>query len=95
MLSQLEMDLRAALGTCVTGLVATAREQLEGAHVNLVKVRAKLLAEVAEERTNAFAEVDARRAELQHEVAAMHIHKEAQEGRVALNIGGYRFETSV
>jgi hypothetical protein len=25
----------------------------------------------------------------------MHMHKEAQEGRVELNIGGYRFETSV
>jgi hypothetical protein len=25
----------------------------------------------------------------------MHKHKEAQEGRVVLNIGGYRFETSV
>jgi hypothetical protein len=29
------------------------------------------------------------------EVTTMHNHKEAQEGRVDLNIGGYRFETSV
>jgi hypothetical protein len=42
-----------------------------------------------------LAEVDARRAELQREVAAMHVQKEAQEGRVELNIGGYRYETSV
>jgi hypothetical protein len=40
-------------------------------------------------------EVDVRRAELGQEVAAMQKHKEAQEGRVKLNIGGYRFETSV
>jgi hypothetical protein len=50
---------------------------------------------VAEERAKALAEVDARRAELGREVAAMHKHKEAQEGHVELNIGGYRFETSV
>jgi hypothetical protein len=43
----------------------------------------------------ALAEVDARRAELGREVATMHKHKEAQEGRIELNIGGYRFETSV
>jgi hypothetical protein len=39
--------------------------------------------------------VDASRGELAREVEAMHKHKEAQEGRVELNIGGYRFETSV
>jgi hypothetical protein len=84
LLSRLEADLRTALGTCVTELVGIARTQLEGAH-----------AEVAEERAKALAEVDARRAELAREVAAMHKHKEAQEGRVELNIGGYRFQTSV
>jgi hypothetical protein len=50
---------------------------------------------VAEERTKALAEVDARRADLGREVAAMHRHKEAQEGRVEPNFGGYRFQTSV
>jgi hypothetical protein len=95
MLSQLEVDLCTALGTCVTGLVATARARLEGAHADLAKERAQLLAEVAEERAKALAKVDERRAELGCEVETMHKHKEAQEGRVLLNIGGYRFETSV
>jgi hypothetical protein len=35
--------------------------------------------------------VDARHAELGREVATMHKHKEAQEGCIGLNIGGYRF----
>jgi hypothetical protein len=50
---------------------------------------------VAEECTKGLAEVDAGRAYLGCEVAAMHKHKEVQEGRVELNIGGYRFHTSV
>jgi hypothetical protein len=95
LLSQLESDLRDALGTCVTGFVATARERLEDTLADLARERVELLAEVAEERAKALAEVDARRAELACEVATMHTHKEAQEGRVELNIGGYRFVTSV
>jgi N-acetylneuraminic acid mutarotase len=95
MLSQLETDLRAALGTCVTELVATTRRRLEGAHADLANERAEGLAEVAEERTKALVEVDARRAELGREVEAMHMHREAQQGHVELNIGGYRYETSV
>jgi hypothetical protein len=95
LLSQLETDLRAALGTCVTGLVSTARARFEGAHSDVAKERAQGLVEVAEERAKALAEVDARCADLGREVAAMHTHREAQEGRVKLNIGGYRFETSV
>jgi hypothetical protein len=39
--------------------------------------------------------MDVKRAELHAEVATMHKYKEAQEGRVGLNIGGYRFHTSV
>jgi hypothetical protein len=50
---------------------------------------------VAEERAKGLAMVDARRAELHAEVAAMHKHEEAQEGRVELNLGGCRFQTSV
>jgi hypothetical protein len=57
--------------------------------------RVKGLAELRAERALGLAEVDARRAELQRQIAAMHKHKEAQEGRVELNIGGYRFKTSV
>jgi hypothetical protein len=95
MLSELKIDLRTALGTCVTGLVATARARLEDAHADLVNKRTQGLTELADERAKALAEVDARRAELGCEVAAMHKHTEAQQGRVTLNIGGYRFETSV
>jgi hypothetical protein len=60
-----------------------------------VEERAKELTEVAEERAKGLAEVDARRTELSREIAAMQMHQEAQEGRVELNIGGHRFETSV
>jgi hypothetical protein len=61
----------------------------------VAKERTKGLAEVAEERAKGLSEVDARWAELHREIAKMRTHKEAQEGRVELNIGGYRFETSV
>jgi hypothetical protein len=40
-------------------------------------------------------EVGMRRDELFREIEAMHNHKEAPKGRVELNFGGYRFETSV
>jgi hypothetical protein len=84
LLDALERELRTSLNSTVTTFVTTARTRLEGA-----------VAEVAEERATALAVVDARCQELAREVEAMHKHKEAQEGRVKLNIGGYRFETSV
>jgi hypothetical protein len=84
LLLKLEGDLRADLERTVTGFVATARTQLEGA-----------LAEVAKERTKGLAEVAKEKADLHREIAAMHKHKEAQEGRVVLDIGGYRYTTSV
>jgi hypothetical protein len=93
MLSQLETDMRAALGSCVTELVATARAQLKEALADVAKERTEGLIEVAEERTKALAEVDVKRAELGREIEAMHMHKEAQEGHIALNIGGYRSES--
>jgi hypothetical protein len=95
LLSQLETDLRTALGACVTELVATARTRLEGAVADVVKERAQGLAEVAKMRAQGLAEVDARCADLGREIEAMRKHKEAQEGHVELNIGGYRFQTSV
>jgi hypothetical protein len=95
LLAALERELQAALGMAVQGLVATARMRLESAVAEVTKGKAKVLAEVAEVRAKSLAEIDARREELGWEVAAMHKHKEAQEGRVELNIGGYRFETSV
>jgi hypothetical protein len=84
LLSKLEKDLRASLDTCVTGMVATAKTQL-----------ATALAEVAKERSKGLADVARERAELHREIEAMQMHKETQEGRVELNIGGRRFETSV
>jgi hypothetical protein len=95
LLAALERELQAAIGTAVKGLVATARTRLEGTVAEVAKDKAKGLAEMAEERAKSLAEVNARREELGREVAAMHKHKEEQEGRVELNIGGYRFETSV
>jgi hypothetical protein len=95
LLDTLETDLRAALNTAVTGLVATARTRLEVAVAELEDERTKGLAEVADERAKGLADVDGRQRELSREIEAMHRHKEAQEGRVELNIGGYRYETSV
>jgi hypothetical protein len=95
MLNQLEADLHATLSTSVAGMISAVRAGLEGAHAGIVKETIRGLAEVAEERANALAEVDARRTEIGREIAAMHKHKEAHEGRVELNIGGHRFVTSV
>jgi hypothetical protein len=83
-LDTLESELRAALDTAVTGLMATARTRLEAAVAEVAKERAKGLAEVAQERVD-----------LHREIEAMQIHQAKQEGRVELNIGGYRFEMSV
>jgi hypothetical protein len=94
--------MRPLLETAMEGLLTKARGVLEMAeqhHVRglaeVAKERAKGLAEVAEERAHGLADIDARRAELELEVLTMQKHKEAQEGCVELNIGGYRFHTSV
>jgi N-acetylneuraminic acid mutarotase len=84
LLDELESELRAALSTAVTGLVATARTRLEEA-----------VAEVAEERAKGLAEIAQERADLHREIKAMQTHQVQQEGCVELNIGGYRFQTSV
>jgi hypothetical protein len=62
---------------------------------NVAEERTKGLAVIAEERTKGLAAVATKRAELGREVATMQQYKEAQEGRVELNIGGCHFETSV
>jgi hypothetical protein len=95
LLDTLEEELRAALNTAVTGLMATARTRLEDAVAEVAKERAKRIADVAEERAKGIAEIDSRRDDFHREVAAMQTHQAQQEGRVELNIGGYRFETSV
>jgi hypothetical protein len=106
MIDALENELRVAVKTAVMGLVATARahasavaaevfEERAKGLAEVVEERVKGLAEVAEERDKGLAEVDARRGELHREVAAMQMHQAAHEARVELNIGGFRFETSV
>jgi hypothetical protein len=98
----LEMAIEGVL-TRVRGVLEQAEQQRtqglvevgEERATSLAEERAKGLAEVAEERGKGLAEVDSRRAEVHQEVAAMQMHKAAHEGRVELNIGGFRFETSV
>jgi type VI protein secretion system component VasK len=50
---------------------------------------------VTKERNKTLAEVAQERADLHREIEAMQTHQAKQEGRVELNIGGYRFQTSV
>jgi chorismate mutase len=84
LLTKLETDLLTAFDESFMKLVATARTQLDAALVKVAKERAKGLADVAKEK-----------ADLHREIAAMHKHKEAQEGHIVLNVGGFRYETSV
>jgi hypothetical protein len=85
-LSKLEKELGNSLDTCVTGMVATARAQLEAT-----------LVEVAKERSEGLAEVTMERAKLHSEIveAMQQMGMEVQEGRVEHNIGGRRYETPV
>jgi hypothetical protein len=84
LLAALEQELRADFHKALAGLLVTARTRLEGA-----------LAEVARERAQGLAEVATHKAELRREIEAMQTHQEQHQGRVELNIGGHRFQTSV
>jgi hypothetical protein len=81
--------------TKVHGVLEEVEQQRTLLLTEVAEERAKELAEVAKERDKGLTEVDARRAELHREVAAMHTHHAVHEGHVELNIGGFRFETSV
>jgi N-acetylneuraminic acid mutarotase len=101
-LEAMRREMRPLLETAMEGVLTKARGVLEEAEqqrakeiVEVAKERVKGLAEVAQERDRGLSEVDVRRAELHREIAAMQMHQAAHEGRVELNIGGYRFETSV
>jgi hypothetical protein len=101
-IGEMRREMRPLLETAMEGVLTKARGVLEEAEqqrnkglVEVAKERAKGLVEIAKERAKGLATVDARREELHREVATMHRHKEAQEGRVELNIGGYHFHTSV
>jgi hypothetical protein len=91
LLHKLEGDLRAS---CDAAL-ASARAQLEGGLADLAKERAKMLNECDRERTKGLSEVAKEKADLHREIAAMQKQQEAQQGRVVLDVGGYRYTTSV
>jgi hypothetical protein len=91
LLHKLEGDLRAS---CDAAL-ATARTQLEGGLADLAREHAKGLAEVNEERAKGLAAVAKEKDDLHREIAAMQKQQEAQQGRIVLDIGGYRYTTSV
>ena len=57
--------------------------------------RTAMKAEVAAERAALEQEVAAGRAALEEEIAAMQQVERAQDSRVALNVGGVRYETSI
>jgi hypothetical protein len=84
LLNALEQELRADFHKALGGLLATAMTRLEGA-----------LAEVGREKAQGLAEVATQKVELRREVEAMQTHAEQQQGRVELNVGGHRFQTSV
>jgi hypothetical protein len=91
LLHKLEGDLRASCNAAL----ASARTQLEGGVADLARTRAEGLAEVNEERAKALAEVAKEKTDLHREIEAMQKQQEAQQGRVVLDIGGYRYTTSV
>ena len=84
LLDELRAELLALMTTAVDGLVARARTKLELLEKEAEELKAKGLAEVAEQR-----------AALEREVAAMQRHQEQSEGRVELDVGGVRYVTSV
>jgi hypothetical protein len=91
LLHKLEGDLRASCDAAM----ASARAQLEGGLADLAKERAKGLAEVNTERAKGIPKVAEEKSDLHREIAAMQKQQEAQQGRVVLDIGGYRYTTSV
>jgi N-acetylneuraminic acid mutarotase len=101
-LAAMRREMRPLLETAMEGVLSRARGVLEEAEqqrtlllTEVAEERTKGLVKVAEERDKGLAEVDARWAELHREVTAMQMHQAAHEGRVELNIGGFRYETSV
>jgi hypothetical protein len=91
LLRNLERDLRASSDAAL----ASARTQLEGGLADLARERAKGLAQIDEERAKGLADVAKEKSDLHREIGAMQKQQEAQQGRVMLDIGGYRYTTSV
>jgi hypothetical protein len=71
------------------------RAEVEQERVSVAEERVRGVAEVEQRRAQGLAEVASERAALQREIEAVHKHAEAQTGRVVLNVGGHKFETSV
>jgi hypothetical protein len=101
-LAAMRREMRPLLETAMEGVLTKARSVLEEVEQQRIKgfadanaERARGLAEVAEERAKGLAEVDLIKAELHQEIVTMQTHQEQQQGRVELNIGGYRYQTSV
>jgi hypothetical protein len=101
-LAAMRREMRTLLETVMEDVLTKARSVLEEAEQQCIKGLANADAEraqgftaVAEERAKGLNEVALRRAELHEEIVAMQTHQERQQGRVELNIGGYRFQTSV
>jgi hypothetical protein len=95
-------EIQPVLETLVEGVLSTVRCALEATEQRLAEGRADsfqtsaiVRAEVEAELAAGFAEVKVNRDRLDREKASMRMHQEAQEGHVELNVGGYRFETSV
>ena len=84
LLDELRTELMSEMETAVARLLSGARAKLEQAEKEAEELKAKGLAEVAEQR-----------AALEREVAAMQRHQEQSEGRVELDVGGVRYVTSV
>jgi hypothetical protein len=91
----LRNEIRPLLETVMQAVLTKAQHVLEIAEQEVAEKRAEGLIEVAEEHAKRVAEDDTSRAALHREITAMQTHKEAQVGRVELNIGGQRFVTSV
>jgi hypothetical protein len=91
LLRKLEVDLQASCDAALT----SARTQLESGLTDLARERAKGLAEVNVERAKGLAEAAKEKSDLHREIAAMQKQQEAQQGRIVLDIGGYRYTTSV
>jgi hypothetical protein len=101
-IAALRRDMSPLLETVIEGVLTKVGSVLEEARqeraqglAEVAEEHAKSLVELNEECVKSLGELNERRAELSHEIVRMHMHREAQEGRVELNIGGYRFETSV
>jgi hypothetical protein len=91
LLQKLGEDLQASCDT----VLASARTQLAGGLADLARERTKELAKVNEGRAKVLVEVAKEKADLHREIAAIQKQQEAQQGRVVLDIGGYRYTTSV